>query len=99
MKPGKHDRKHQVLITGAALRELQRLDMPESFGLDRRIERYRGTRPIGLYRWDLECLLATLSLAADGRDPRVSAKGRVTLQALLDRLQVLYQAAYGSAGV
>lgn len=53
MKPGKYDRKDQVRITGAELRELKRLDMPESLGLDRRIERYQGTRPIGLYRWDL----------------------------------------------
>ena len=79
MKPGKNDRKHQVLITGAELLELQRLDMPESLGLDRRIERYRGKRPIGLYRWDLECLLATLSWVVEGRDPLVSPKGMVTL--------------------
>ena len=25
--------------------------MAESFGLDRRIEEYRGRRPLGLYRW------------------------------------------------
>jgi hypothetical protein len=93
MKPGKNDRKHQVLITGAELRELQELDMPESFGLDRRIERYRGMRPIGLYRWDLECVLATLSFVVDGRDPCVSPKGRVTLTALHDRLQAVYDAA------
>jgi hypothetical protein len=98
MQAGRQDRKHQVLITGAELRELKRLAMPESFGLDRRIERYQGTRPIGLYRWDLECLLATTSAAASGRDPFVSPKGRVTLQTLHDRIQVLYQAAYGSSG-
>jgi hypothetical protein len=99
MKPGKNDRKHAVLIAGAELRELQQLDMPESLGLDRRIERYRGTRPIGLYRWDLECVLATLSLVVDGRDPFVSPKGMVTLKALHDRLQAVYDAAYGATGV
>lgn len=99
MKPGKNDRKHQVLITGAELWELQQLDMPESLGLDRRIERYQGTRPIGLYRWDLECLLAAISLVVDGRDPVVSRKGRVTLTALHDRLQAVYEAAYGATGV
>jgi hypothetical protein len=98
MKPGKHARKHQVLITGAELRELKRLDMPESLGLDRRIERYQGARPIGLYRWDLERLLAT-SLVVDGRDPFVSPKGRMTLTALHDRLQAVYEAAYGATGV
>ena len=96
MKPGKNDRKHEVLITGAELRELQRLDMPESLGLDRRIERYQGKRPIGLYRWDLDCLLATLSLVVEGRDPFVSPKGIVTLKVLHDRLQAVYDAAYGA---
>lgn len=99
MKPGKNDRKQQVLITGAQLRELKRLDMPESLGLDGRIERYQGKRPIGLYRWDLECLLATLSLVVDGRDPFVSQRGMVTLKALHDRLQAVYDAAYGVTGV
>jgi hypothetical protein len=97
MKPGKYDRKHLVRITGAELRELQQLDMPESLGLDRRIRRYQGTRPIGLYRWDLECLLAALSLVVDGRDPCVSRKGRVTLTTLHDRLRAVYEAAYGAA--
>ena len=99
MKPGKNDRKHRVLITGAELRELQRLDMPESLGLDRRIARYQGTRRIGLYRWDLDCLLATLSLVVEGRDPFVSPKGMVPLKTLHDRLQVVYDAAYGATGV
>ena len=99
MKPGKNDRKHQVLITGAELRELQQLDMPESLGLNRRIERYQGKRPIGVYRWDLECLLATLSLVVERRDPCVSRKGVVTLKTLRDRLQAVYDAAYGATGV
>ena len=99
MKPGKNDRKHQVLITGAELRELKRLDMPESLGLDRRIERYQGKRPVGVYRWDLECLLATLSLVVEGRDPFVSRKGVVTLKTLHDRVQAVYDAAYGAPGV
>ena len=68
MRPGKYDREHQVLIKGAELRELKELDLAESFGLDRRIERYEGKRPLGLYRWDLEALLGTLSLALDEPD-------------------------------
>ena len=28
--------------------------LPESFGLDRRIAAYQGTRAIGFYRWDLD---------------------------------------------
>ena len=34
MKRGRNDRKHQVLITGAELRELKELDIPGSIGLD-----------------------------------------------------------------
>jgi hypothetical protein len=41
MRPGKYDRQHEFLIQGAELRELKELDLPESFGLDRRIERYQ----------------------------------------------------------
>ena len=48
MRPGKYDRKHEFLIQGAELRELKELDLPESFGLDRRIERYQGKRPLGV---------------------------------------------------
>ena len=68
MRPGKYDREHQVLIKGAELRELKELDLAESFGLDRRIERYQGKRRLGLYRWDLEALLGALSLALDEPD-------------------------------
>ena len=61
MRPGKYDRKHEFLIQGAELRELKELDLPESFGLDRRIEHYQGKRTLGLYRGDLDGLLAALS--------------------------------------
>jgi len=51
MKPGKYDRKHPFLIAGAELRELKRHteDLPQSFGLHHRLQRYQGTRPIALY--------------------------------------------------
>jgi len=53
-----------------ALKELKRhaCDLPESFGLDRRIERYQGKRPLVLYRWDLDCLLDTLEMVL--KEPR-----------------------------
>ncbi len=65
MKLGKYDRKHPFLIAGAELSELKRHteDLPQSFGLDPRRQRYQGTRPIALYRWDLEYLLDVLSMA------------------------------------
>jgi hypothetical protein len=65
VRPGKNDHKHWVRITGAELRELKLIDLPESFGLDRRIERYEGKRPMSLYRWDLDGLLAALSRVRD----------------------------------
>ena len=59
-----------LITTGDELLELQRftIDMAEAFGLDRRIEAYAGKRPIGLYRWDLDCLLDVLDLNL--KDPR-----------------------------
>lgn len=97
MKPGKYDRRHQVLIRGAELRELKELSLPESFGSERRVERYQGKRPIGLYRWDLECLLDTLSLEMTDRPlhPKVRRRDLAALQALYDRLRKEYDLAYG----
>ena len=62
MKPERRDIPHKVLITGDELRELKRHtgSMAEAFGLDRKIESYKGTRPLTLYRW--------VSGVPDGRD-------------------------------
>jgi hypothetical protein len=67
MKPGSKDIKLNILITGEELDELQRhtYQMAEAFGLDRRIDNYRGTRPIGLYSWDFDCLLAVIEGALE----------------------------------
>ena len=99
MRPGKNYRKHQVLITGAELLELKSLAMPESFGLEARVQRYEGKRPIGLYRWDLECLLATLSLELEERvqHSRLRRKDLAALRSLHDRLRTEYDSAYGRA--
>jgi hypothetical protein len=100
VRPGKCDRKHQLLIKGAELRELKELDLPESFGLDRRIERYQGKRPLGLYRWDLDGLLAALSLALDEPDDYYSPPAnKRALKKLHDRLQAEYDSAYGKSGM
>ena len=85
-------------ITGAELRELKLIDLPESFGLDRRIERYEGKRPLGLYRWDLDGLLAALSLVLEGCYQPTSAKGKLALKTLYDRLRTEYDSAYGKTG-
>jgi len=67
MKPGSKDIKLNILITGEELSELQRhtYQMAEAFGLDQRIDNYRGKRPIGLYSWDFDCLLAVIEGALE----------------------------------
>lgn len=97
MKPGKYDRRHQVLIRGAELRELKELSLPESLGLERRVERYQGKRPLGFYRWDLECLLDTLSLEMTDRPlhPRLRRRDLAAVQSLYGRLRKEYDLAYG----
>lgn len=67
MKPGTKDKKIYIQIEGEELSELQRhtYQMAESFGLDQRIDNYKGKRPIGLYHWDLDCLLAVIEGALE----------------------------------
>lgn len=99
MKPGSRDHRHKLLISGAELRELKKhsYSMVEAFGLDRKIENYQGTRPITLYRWDLDCLLSVIDLALnDERDyPDKSCPEYQALKQLGDRLHQEYDAVYG----
>ena len=95
MKPGKYDIKLEILITGKELEELQRhtSEMAESFGLDTRIENYKGKRPIGLYRWDFECLLDVIDYALnDPKEyPDKNDQGYQSLKALFERLKEEYK--------
>ncbi len=92
VKPGSRDRKASILITGMELDELQRFAgmMVEVFGLDRRIANYRGVRPIGLWRWDIECLVDVINSVLE--DPEYYAThfspGYQAIKNLRDRLQV-----------
>jgi hypothetical protein len=99
VKPGKYDRRHRILISGEELRELKLLPLPESFGLEGRLQRYGGKRPIGLYRWDLECLLESLSLEMTDQPqhPRLRKKDIAALKSLHDRLRKEYDTVYGRA--
>ncbi|MBA7630954.1 hypothetical protein ES703_38481 [subsurface metagenome] len=94
MKPGSRDEKLHILIAGDELRELKRHSgsMVEAFGLDRRIERYQGKRPIGLYRWDLDCLIDVIYLALDDNDeyPSKDSSEYLSLSRLHQRLQKEY---------
>src|SRR6516165_7952792 len=99
MKPVSRDHRHRLLISGDELRELKRHTgaMVEAFGLDRKIENYKGTRPLTLYRWDLDCLMDVIDFALrHERDyPDRSAPAYRALKRLGDRLRREYDAVYG----
>ena len=100
MKPGSGDIRHKILITGDELRELQRHtgSMAEAFGLDGKIEAYKGTRPLTLYRWDIECLMDVID--SELNDPRgypdKTAPDYLALKALGKRLRNEYDRHYGN---
>jgi hypothetical protein len=100
MKPGSRDIRHKLLITGDELQELKRhtYSMAEAFGLDRKIESYKGTRPITLYRWDLECLMDVIEdCLADARAyPDKTAPEFIALQRLGERLRQEYDRHYAN---
>ncbi|VEN75051.1 conserved hypothetical protein [Candidatus Desulfarcum epimagneticum] len=64
MKPGKNDIPVKIKISGRRLEELQKhtWHMCEAFGLDRKVENYKGVRPISFYSWDLDCILDVLDI-------------------------------------
>jgi hypothetical protein len=100
MKPERRDIRHKVLITGDELRELKRHtgSMAEAFGLDDKIEAYKGTRPLTLYRWDLECLMDVIDCELD--DPRMypdkTTPEHLALKTLGERLRTEYDTHYGN---
>ena len=95
MKIGPKNKKLSILISGKELSELQRYTyhMAEAFGLDRRIENYQGKRPIGLYSWDFDCLLAVIDCVIDDPKeyPDKEDQGYKALKSLLDRLKKEYR--------
>ncbi len=88
-----------MLIAGEELDELKRFtaDMSQAFGLDRRIERYQGKKPMEFYRWDFDCLLAVTELALkdDNEYPDKASAAYMALERLRDRLTEEYDKAYG----
>lgn len=98
VRPGSKDRKASLLITGLELDELQRFVwvMAESFGLDRRIANYQGVRPIGLWRWDIECLVDVIDSVMNDPEyyPVQGSPEHRAIKALRDRLQAEDDALY-----
>lgn len=100
MKPGKGDIAIQCKISGRQLEELQKHTwmMSDAYGLDRRVENYKGKRPISFHQWDLDCLLAVFHyvLPDERIYPDKKDEGYVCLQALQDGIQQAYDEAYPS---
>jgi hypothetical protein len=80
------------------LTELQKHtgQMCEAYGLDSRIERYKGARPISFYRWDLDCILDVLdlNLTDEVLYPDKQSEGYKALSALSTALKQMYKDAY-----
>lgn len=99
MKPGPRDHRHKLLICGDELRELKRHTgaMAEAFGLDAKIDRYKGARPITLYRWDLDCLLDVIDVTLEDAEdyPNKAAPEFQALKRLGERLHKEYDDTYG----
>lgn len=95
MKPGSNDEKYYILITGQELVELKKYTwaMSEAYGLDHKIEKYQGTKPISFWRWDLDCLEAIL----DGvlKDyPDQESKSYKAMENLIRRIENLLKEAH-----
>lgn len=99
MKPGKNDIPVRIKISGMQLTQLQRhsIHMIEAYGLDSKIENYKGTRPISLYSWDLDCILDIVSMMLDDEleYPDKADEGYVALSQLYERLKTAYKETYG----
>ena len=100
MKPGKKDVPVKIKIAGTQLYELQKHtgDMCEAYGLDSKIENYKGSRPISLYRWDLDCILDVLDMALDDEReyPDKNDIGYIELRELHVNLKNAYKETYGN---
>jgi hypothetical protein len=99
MKPGKNDIPIRYKISGRQLEELQKHTgaMCEAFGLDRKIDNYKGVRPISFYSWDMDCILDVLRMALDDvtEYPDKQDEGYIQLHQLYLTLKQAYHETYG----
>lgn len=70
--------------------------MCEAFGLDRKIDNYKGVRPISFYRWDLDCLLDVLEMTLDDAQEYLDKQdeGYIELHNLYVTLKQAYKETY-----
>jgi len=98
MKPGKNDIPIRIKISGIQLEELQRhtWHMCEAFGLDTRIDNYKGVRAISFYSWDLDCMLDVLDMVLNDKKeyPNKQNERYITLFSLYSNLKKAYQETY-----
>ena len=71
--------------------------MVEAFGLDAKIDNYKGIRPISFYSWDLDCILDVLSMTLDDEKeyPDKKDEGYLQLHELYINLKKAYKETYG----
>ena len=76
---------------------LRSASLAEAFGLDGKIEKHKGTRPITQYRWDLDCLMDVIDFALEDEEdyPDKSAPEFQALKRLGERLHKEYDDIYG----
>ena len=70
--------------------------MCEAFGLDTKIEKYKGVRPISFYSWDLDCILEVLDMVLDDEKeyPDKNDEGYIKLNELYMDLKKAYRETY-----
>ena len=98
MKPGKDDIPLIIKISGVQLEELQKhtWQMSESFGLDTKIENYKGIKPISLYSWDIDCILDVLDMTLNDQKeyPHKNGKGYLKFNDLYIHLKAMSKKLY-----
>ncbi len=70
--------------------------MAEAFGLDRKNANHKGTRPIFLWSWDLDCLLDVIPMLLNDPKgyPNKNSPAFRALESLRELLRREYQATY-----
>ena len=99
MKQSPTETKAKIQITGDELIELQRqsYQSSESYGLDARIDKYQGKRPISFSGWDFDSLFPVLeAILEDPKEyPDKTNSGYIALNNLNIRLKTLYIETFG----